>query len=84
MDDRRARLIEAIKAAVLDRIRNTNGADRKLNWSDLLADTLNHEYSYLSSLFSSVEGIALEQYIIRQKIERAKELCFMMSSISVR
>ncbi len=76
MDDRRARLIEAIKAAVLDRIRNTNGADRKLNWSDLLAETLNHEYSYLSSLFSSVEGITLEQYIIRQKIERAKELLF--------
>jgi AraC-like DNA-binding protein len=27
-------------------------------------------------LFSSVEGITIEQYIIRQKIERAKELLF--------
>jgi len=76
IDDRKARLIEAIKAAVIDRIRHTNGADRKLNWSDLLAEALHYEYSYLSNLFSSVEGITLEQYIIRQKIERAKELLF--------
>ncbi|GMN08071.1 hypothetical protein MTsPCn5_34600 [Croceitalea sp. MTPC5] len=29
---------------------------------------------YLSSLFSSVESITFEQYIITQKIERVKEL----------
>jgi AraC-like DNA-binding protein len=27
-------------------------------------------------LFSSVEGVTLEQYIIRQKIEKVKELLF--------
>lgn len=76
IDDRRARTIEAIKATVIDHIHHQNGADRKLNWSDILANALHHEYSYLSNLFSSVEGITLEQYIIRQKIERAKELLF--------
>jgi len=76
IDDRRARIIERIKATVIDQIRNQPGADRKLNWSDLLAEALHLEYSYLSNLFSSVEGITLEQYIIRQKIERAKELLF--------
>ncbi len=35
---------------------------------------LNHDYSYLSKLFSEVEGITIEQYIIKQKIEKVKEL----------
>jgi AraC-like DNA-binding protein len=42
----------------------------------MLAEEMHYEYNYLSSLFSSVEGITLEQYIIRQKIEKAKELLF--------
>ncbi len=37
---------------------------------------MHYEYNYLSNLFSSVEGITLEQYIIRQKIEKVKELLF--------
>jgi AraC family transcriptional regulator len=76
MDDRRAKLVEAIKNKVITRIHSGEEADRKFNWSDILAEELNHDYNYLSSLFSSVEGITLEQYIIRQKIERAKELLF--------
>ena len=33
-----------------------------------------HNYSYLSNLFSSVEGITIEKYLIQQKIEKVKEL----------
>ncbi len=76
MEDRKARLIESIKSKVINMIHHTNEMDRKFNWSTLLAEALNHDYNYLSSLFSSVEGITLEQYIIRQKIERVKELLF--------
>ena len=47
-----------------------------MNWSAWLADELHYDYNYLSNLFSSLEGITLEQYVIRQKIERAKELLF--------
>ena len=57
-------------------IHHTDRVDRKYNWSAVLSDELHYEYNYLSNLFSSVEGITLEQYIIRQKIERAKELLF--------
>jgi AraC-like DNA-binding protein len=42
--------------------------------SVLLADRLHHDYSYLSNLFSAVEGITIEKYHIAQKIERVKEL----------
>lgn len=76
MDDRKARLIESIKGKVIALIHHADKADRKFNWSTILAEALNHDYNYLSSLFSSVEGITLEQYIIRQKIERVKELLF--------
>lgn len=74
LDDKKSRLIETIKNTIIQRIHHSNGTSRKHNWSDILADELHHDYNHLSSLFSSVEGITLEQYIIRQKIERAKEL----------
>jgi len=76
MDDRKARLIEAIKNKVIQMIHYIDTLDRKFNWSTVLSEELKYEYNYLSNLFSSVESITLEQYIIRQKIERVKELLF--------
>ena len=76
IDDRKGRLIEAIKNKIIKTIHHSEEIHLKFNWSDVLADELHYEYNYLSHLFSSVEGITLEQYIIRQKIERVKELLF--------
>lgn len=76
IDDRKARLIEAIKNKIIHMIHHTEKMDLKVNWSSLLSEELHYEYNYLSNLFSSVEGITLEQYIIRQKIEKVKELLF--------
>ncbi|MBL7861907.1 MAG: helix-turn-helix transcriptional regulator [Cyclobacteriaceae bacterium] len=76
IDDRKARLIEGIKNKVIQLIHHTNRLDRKHTWSVILSEAMHYEYNYLSNLFSSVEGITLEQYIIRQKVERAKELLF--------
>ncbi len=76
IDDRKARLIEAIKNKIIQMVHHQERLDRKHNWSDILAEEMHYEYNYLSNLFSSVEGITLEQYIIRQKIERVKELLF--------
>lgn len=76
IDDRKARMIEAMKNRIIQLIHHADRVHLKQNWSDILADEMHHEYNYLSNLFSSVEGITIEQYIIRQKIERAKELLF--------
>lgn len=76
MDDRKARLIESIKNKIIQMIHYSERIDRKYNWSDVLAEEMHYEYNYLSNLFSAVEGITIEQYIIRQKIERVKELLF--------
>ena len=44
-----------------------------MNISKYLSKNLNLDYSYLSNLFSSVEGKTIEQYFIQQKIEKVKE-----------
>jgi AraC family transcriptional regulator len=76
IDDKKGRLIEAIKNLIIQKIHHTERLDLKFNWSDILSDTLRYDYNYLSTLFSSVEGVTLEHYIINQKIERVKELLF--------
>ncbi|MFA6946822.1 MAG: helix-turn-helix domain-containing protein, partial [Pedobacter sp.] len=76
LDNGKTRLIEQIKNLIIERIFHSEFLEQKVNWSGLIADKVFHEYNYLSSLFSSVEGITIEQYIIRQKIERVKELLF--------
>ncbi|MBN8651544.1 MAG: helix-turn-helix transcriptional regulator [Cytophagales bacterium] len=76
IDDRKARLIESIKNIVIQKIHRAESVNLKFNWSTMLSEELNVDYNLLSNLFSSVEGITLEQYIIRQKIERVKELIF--------
>ncbi len=68
-------LIEKIKSLVIQRARNEAGEEAgKIKLSNYLSQKVNHEYTYLSSLFSSVEGRTIENYFIEQRIEKAKEL----------
>lgn len=73
MDDKKAILIEKIKHVVIEMVHNSNEVP-KVNFSDFIGEKLNHDYTYLSNLFSEVEGLTIEQYIIANKIERIKEL----------
>ena len=76
LDNNRTRMIGQIKNLIIEKVHHSDDLDDKVNWSKLISDQLFHDYNYLSTLFSSVEGITLEQYIIRQKIEKVKELLF--------
>lgn len=73
IDDRKQRMIEQIKNLVVKMV-HQNAETPRQNFSDFLSAQLHYDYTYLSNLFSDVEGTTIEQYIIRQKIERAKEL----------
>jgi YesN/AraC family two-component response regulator len=73
IDDQRSRLIEKIKNVVIQMVHYSEETP-KINYSDFIADQVNRDYHYLSRLFSEVEGITLEKYIISQKIEKVKEL----------
>lgn len=73
MDDRKAMLIEKIKNIIVEMIHYTDELP-DTNFSDYLSKKMNHDYNYLSNLFSEVKGITIEHYIISHKIERVKEL----------
>lgn len=73
MDDKKAILIEKIKNIVIEMVHYSEEVI-KVNFSDFLADKLNHNYTYLANLFSEVQGITIEHFIISHKIERIKEL----------
>lgn len=75
LDDRKAVLIEQIKTLITQEVYYQKGEKPEhQNFSDFLAGKLGYEYAYLSQLFSSVEGMTVEKYIIAQKIEKVKEL----------
>lgn len=75
IDNRTRGIIEKIKQLVLKKARNeVDTKEQKLKLSVYLSAHLHHEYTYLSSLFSSVEGRTIENYFIEQRIEKVKEL----------
>ena len=73
INNRKSQLIEQMKSLVVQKIHHSN-QELDIKWPDFISDRLNLDYKYLSSLFSSVESITFEQYVINQKIERVKEL----------
>ena len=73
MDDKRAVLIEKIKNVIIEMVHYSDELP-KMNYSDYISEKLQHDYTYLSNIFSEVKGITIQQFIIIHKIERAKEL----------
>jgi len=73
MEDKQEMLIEQIKVIIIDVIHQLE-EPLKVNFSVYLSGKLDYTYAYLTTLFSASEGCTIEQFIIRHKIERAKEL----------
>lgn len=73
LEDGKSSLISQIKSILIERIQHSDG-NRSENYSSFISERLNHEYTYLSKLFSQVEGITIEKFITKVKIERVKEL----------
>lgn len=73
ISDKKSRIIEQIKNIIIKLVQQEK-ALKDENLSDLLSRKLLHEYSYLSGLFSEIEGVTIEKYFIAQKIEKVKEL----------
>jgi len=66
-------LIEKIKAVIKQLIYFSDDLP-KPNYSNYISKNVNYDYAYLSNLFSGMQGVTIEKYIIIQKIERVKEL----------
>lgn len=73
IDKSNARIIEKIKNIVIELVHRSDDTI-KINYSVYIEEKLKKKYNYLSNLFSEIEGITIEQFIIFQKIEKVKEL----------
>ncbi|WP_291133109.1 helix-turn-helix domain-containing protein [Flavobacterium sp. UBA7682] len=73
MDDKRAILIEKVKNVIIEMIHHSE-EPIKVTFSEYLSDKLNQNYTYLANLFSEVQGMTIEQFMILHKVERIKEL----------
>jgi AraC-like DNA-binding protein len=73
MDDRKAILVEKVKAAIIELVHYTEEQIR-VNLSEYLSEKLHYDYTYLANLFSEVKGITIEKFYLTHKIEKVKEL----------
>lgn len=71
---REQRLVEEAKQAIYELIYEMNNADSVVRKSEYLVEKINLSYQQISKIFSKQEGITLEKYFIRHKIERIKQL----------
>ena len=73
IDNRKATIIEKIKTTLIHFL-DTMQDNTTINLSVQLSTKLHYDYTYLSNLFSEVEGTPIEKYFISLKIEKVKEL----------
>ncbi len=80
-------LIEKLKKAIFD-LEMYSDENLNTSYSDLISLNVNDSFISLNTLFSEIEGITIEKYIIKQKIEMVKELLehnnFNMTEIAVK
>ncbi|HVG12206.1 MAG TPA: hypothetical protein VM843_04340, partial [Flavisolibacter sp.] len=72
LDDQKSRQIEQIKTLIIHKVQGGE-IEENFSISKYLGEQIFKDYSSLSKLFSEVEGITIEQFLILQKIEKAKE-----------
>ena len=73
IDKRVNKIIEDVKQSIMEYL--ALGMDSQaLKLSSFITKRIPYDYSYLSDLFSSIEGKTIEQYYLLQRIEKVKEL----------
>lgn len=72
LNDPASRLIEQVKSILIQKVQN--GMEEHFSVQKFLTTKIFKDYSSVSKLFSEVEGITIEQFLILQKIEKVKEL----------
>jgi AraC family transcriptional regulator len=73
MDNSRAIMVERIKTAIIEMLRN-DSLETKLKLSVYLSERLGYDYTYLSNTFSEEEGYTIERFFIETRVDRVKEL----------
>ena len=75
LQDQKSKLIDQIKSLIIEQIHYKNDT-LSTNFSTFIEHKLDQPYHSLSKLFSQVEGMTIERFILKQKIEKVRELIF--------
>ena len=73
VNDQQLILVQRIKE-LLNIIVRLDGSESRIKISSYLEEKLPYSYSYLSRVFSEVEHMVIEKFLILKKIDYAKEL----------
>jgi AraC-like DNA-binding protein len=73
IDDRKNDLIEKLKRAIVN-LEHYSDEDLKTSFSDYISLSVNDNFISLNTLFAEIEGITIQKYITKHKIELVKEL----------
>jgi len=73
VENQKNTLVQRIKDAITEMVYSDDGPPAS-KVSVYLAEKLGHSYGYLANVFSEVTYSSIENFIILQRIERAKEL----------
>lgn len=73
LDERESELIDKIIAIVIETIHYSEELP-KLNFSEMIREVVGEESKPILKIFSEVKGISIINFIVQQKLERAKEL----------
>jgi len=72
--DKKTIVVDRVKSEIIKLVHQSENEILNVNLSSRLSALIGTDYSSISSLFSSSEGITIEKFTILQKIEKVKEL----------
>jgi len=72
--DRESELVSRVKSALISYIAHLENSDNPQKASAYISGQLHYNYSYLSHVFAEKEGVTIESFLIKLKIEKVKEL----------
>ena len=72
--DKKSQIIDQVKSEIIRLVHHSEHEILNVNLSTHLTRLIGADYSSISNLFSSSEGITIEKFAILQRIEKVKEL----------
>jgi AraC family transcriptional regulator len=74
ISNRQVRIVTQAKELISEVFDQNMKYDAGLKFSGLLSEKLHMNYDSISEIFTTIEGITLEKYIITKRLEKVKEL----------
>jgi AraC-like DNA-binding protein len=72
LDQQGSKEIENIKNCVIELVHYSG--EKLKNFQEYISERLKHDYTYLNTLFFEVLNVTIENFLLKHRIERVKEL----------